>query len=189
VRLLISVRFLFFHSVLQNHFLCGKCPLSAPSPSKYDTFTNTCHESRTYWLCERNKPSRVHVGRGVVVLEIVIVAQIPPLLQAIFPQTALEKQKLCTQDIIWHTGLFCAKVGGEANEQGFMQAWYCCLSSPELKHNKEQMLRQYSSSPNNAKPNVGRSYITFLNINGISKLISVITFVLFVFFSIPICKR
>ncbi|MEQ1554975.1 MAG: hypothetical protein ABL929_12390, partial [Ferruginibacter sp.] len=25
---------------------------------------------------------------------------------------------------------------------------------PELKHNKEQMLRQYSSSPNNAKPNV-----------------------------------
>jgi hypothetical protein len=24
---------------------------------------------------------------------------------------------------------------------------------PELKHNKEQMLRQYSSSPNNAKPN------------------------------------
>ena len=25
----------------------------------------------------------------------------------------------------------------------------------ELKHNKEQMLRQYSSSPNNAKPNVG----------------------------------
>jgi hypothetical protein len=26
---------------------------------------------------------------------------------------------------------------------------------PELKHNKEQMLRQYSSSPNNAKPNVG----------------------------------
>ena len=28
---------------------------------------------------------------------------------------------------------------------------------PELKHNKEQMLRQYSSSPNNAKPNVGGS--------------------------------
>jgi hypothetical protein len=28
---------------------------------------------------------------------------------------------------------------------------------PELKHNKEQMLREYSSSPNNAKPNVGRS--------------------------------
>lgn len=28
---------------------------------------------------------------------------------------------------------------------------------PELKYNKEQMLRQYSSSPNNAKPNVGRS--------------------------------
>jgi hypothetical protein len=27
---------------------------------------------------------------------------------------------------------------------------------PELKHNKEQMLRQYSSSPNNAKPYVGR---------------------------------
>ena len=26
---------------------------------------------------------------------------------------------------------------------------------PKLKHNKEQMLRQYSSSPNNAKPNVG----------------------------------
>ena len=26
---------------------------------------------------------------------------------------------------------------------------------PELKHNKEQMLRQYSSSPNNAKPYVG----------------------------------
>jgi hypothetical protein len=25
---------------------------------------------------------------------------------------------------------------------------------PELKHNNEQMLRQYSSSPNNAKPNV-----------------------------------
>jgi hypothetical protein len=25
---------------------------------------------------------------------------------------------------------------------------------PELKHNKEQMLRQYSSSPNNAKPYV-----------------------------------
>ncbi len=24
---------------------------------------------------------------------------------------------------------------------------------PELKHNKEQMLRQHSSSPNNAKPN------------------------------------
>jgi hypothetical protein len=28
---------------------------------------------------------------------------------------------------------------------------------PELKQNKEQMLRQYSSSPNNAKPNVGGS--------------------------------
>jgi hypothetical protein len=28
---------------------------------------------------------------------------------------------------------------------------------PELKHNKVQMLRQYSSSPNNAKPRVGRS--------------------------------
>jgi hypothetical protein len=28
---------------------------------------------------------------------------------------------------------------------------------PELKHNKEQMLRIYSSSPNNAKPNVARS--------------------------------
>jgi hypothetical protein len=26
---------------------------------------------------------------------------------------------------------------------------------PALKHNKEQMLRQYSSSPNNAKPYVG----------------------------------
>ena len=26
---------------------------------------------------------------------------------------------------------------------------------PKLKYNKEQMLRQYSSSPNNAKPNVG----------------------------------
>lgn len=26
---------------------------------------------------------------------------------------------------------------------------------PELKHNKEQMSRLYSSSPNNAKPNVG----------------------------------
>jgi hypothetical protein len=32
---------------------------------------------------------------------------------------------------------------------------------PELKHNKEQMLRLYSSSPNNAKPNVGRSYYLF----------------------------
>ena len=30
---------------------------------------------------------------------------------------------------------------------------------PELKLNKEQMLRQYSSSPNNAKPNVGRSFL------------------------------
>jgi hypothetical protein len=30
---------------------------------------------------------------------------------------------------------------------------------PELNHNKEQMLRQYSSSPNNAKPNVGCSAI------------------------------
>ena len=28
---------------------------------------------------------------------------------------------------------------------------------PEMKLNKEQMLRQYSSSPNNAKPNVGGS--------------------------------
>ncbi len=28
---------------------------------------------------------------------------------------------------------------------------------PELKHNKEQMLRQYSLSPNNAKPNVDGS--------------------------------
>ena len=28
---------------------------------------------------------------------------------------------------------------------------------PELKLNKEQMLRLYSSSPNNAKPNVGKS--------------------------------
>jgi hypothetical protein len=31
---------------------------------------------------------------------------------------------------------------------------------PELKHNKEQMLRLYSSSPNNAKPYVGRSYFS-----------------------------
>jgi hypothetical protein len=30
---------------------------------------------------------------------------------------------------------------------------------PELKHNKEQMLRQYSSSPNNAKPNVACCFI------------------------------
>jgi hypothetical protein len=30
---------------------------------------------------------------------------------------------------------------------------------PELKHNKEQMLKLYSSSPNNAKPNVGSSFI------------------------------
>jgi hypothetical protein len=30
---------------------------------------------------------------------------------------------------------------------------------PELKHNKEQMMRQYSSSPNNAKPNVGCRFI------------------------------
>jgi hypothetical protein len=35
---------------------------------------------------------------------------------------------------------------------------------PELKHNKEQMLRQYSSSPNNAKPNVVGSYYVLLKI-------------------------
>ena len=34
---------------------------------------------------------------------------------------------------------------------------------PELKHNKEQMLRLYSSSPNNAKPNVGSSYTLIEN--------------------------
>jgi hypothetical protein len=33
---------------------------------------------------------------------------------------------------------------------------------PELKHNKEQMLKLYSSSPNNAKPYVGRSPSLFM---------------------------
>ena len=33
---------------------------------------------------------------------------------------------------------------------------------PELKHNKEQKLKQYSSSPNNAKPLVGRSIFSRL---------------------------
>jgi hypothetical protein len=31
---------------------------------------------------------------------------------------------------------------------------------PELKYNKEQMLRQYSSSPNNAKPYVARRFFS-----------------------------
>jgi hypothetical protein len=35
---------------------------------------------------------------------------------------------------------------------------------PELKHNKEQMLRQYSSSPNNAKPYVMHSFLHSLRI-------------------------
>jgi hypothetical protein len=32
---------------------------------------------------------------------------------------------------------------------------------PELKYNKEQMLKLYSSSPNNAKPRVGRLCFLF----------------------------
>jgi hypothetical protein len=37
-------------------------------------------------------------------------AQTKPDFKGIFPQTVLEKQKPCTQDEIWHTGLFCGEV-------------------------------------------------------------------------------
>ena len=36
---------------------------------------------------------------------------------------------------------------------------------PELKHNKEQMLRLYSSSPNNAKPNVACRRYLVINVS------------------------